>query len=66
MHLDADTSVTIVKRPDGKFTFTVKYLGVDGPTSRPMESREDVELLAKTLLAHIKRFPDQWLALAAI
>jgi hypothetical protein len=50
--------------PDGKFTFTVKFRGVTGPTSRPMASRDDVELLGKTLVRHLERNGEQWLSMA--
>jgi hypothetical protein len=66
LHLDPDTMVTIDKLPDGRFTFTVKYRGVTGPTSRPMSSRQDVELLGQTLLKHLERNPEQWLSLAQV
>jgi len=66
LHLDPDTIVMIEALPDGKFTFTVKFRGVTGPTSRPMANREDVELLGNVLLKHLERNPSQWLSLAEI
>lgn len=64
LHLNTDTTVTIDAMPDGKFTFTVKFRGVTGPTSRPMASRDDVELLGKTLVRHLERNGEQWLSMA--
>ena len=33
---DPESMVIIDARGDGKFTFTVKFRGVEGPASRPM------------------------------
>lgn len=59
-----DTMVIIEAQPDGRFTFQVKFKGVTGPKSRPMASREDVELLGNMLVRHLERNDEQWLALA--
>lgn len=64
--LDPDTEVMIEAEPDGRFTFQVKFKGAVGPKSRPMDSREDVELLGSTLVRHLERNYEQWGALARI
>jgi len=64
LHLDPDTMVIIEAQPDGRFTFQVKFKGVLGPRSSPMRSRDDIELLGNTLLKHLERNSDQWMALA--
>jgi hypothetical protein len=64
LRLNPDTMVIIESDPDGCFTFQVKFRGVLGPKSRPMSSRDDVELLGNTLLKHLERNSEQWMALA--
>jgi hypothetical protein len=59
---DPESMVIIDARGDGKFTFTVKFRGVEGPASRPMARREDVELLGQTLLRHMERNAPQRIA----
>ncbi len=63
---DPESMVIIDERGDGKFTFTVKFRGVKGPASRPMASREDVELLGQTLLRHLERNASQRITPARI
>jgi hypothetical protein len=58
--------IIVQRDPDGRFTFQVKFRGTLGPKSRPMSSREDIELLGNTLLRHLERSPEQWLALSAL
>jgi hypothetical protein len=52
--LDPDTKLMIEAEPDGRFTFRVKFRGAVGPKSRPMDKREDVELLGATLLRKLE------------
>jgi hypothetical protein len=64
--IDPDRMVIIEAEPDGRYTFQVKFKGALGPKSRPMELREDAELLGNTLTKHLEHNCEQWLTLATL
>ena len=53
--LQPETKLIVDGMPDGKFTFRVLFRGETQPTSRPMASREDAELLGNLLIKQLER-----------